>query len=174
MSVSLLSHPFNFIKIYVSSLLTDPKSRKVILVEHPLLPLYIKDALAKVLFGNLQVRLIASYPGNLFKNKQDPFCIICFEPFTLAPFCRSYHGSCYRLRSSRIYSTPRWLHLSGTFFRLTKGIADICCSTLVSPPSNNTFSRCTTHISPPCSSVIVRNVHTSSVKSQQCDPTSIE
>ena len=36
-------------------LLTDPKSRKVILVEHPLLPLYIKDALAKVLFGNLQV-----------------------------------------------------------------------------------------------------------------------
>jgi actin-related protein 10 len=38
-----------------SSLLTDPKSRKVILVEHPLLPLHIKDLLARILFDNLQV-----------------------------------------------------------------------------------------------------------------------
>jgi hypothetical protein len=38
-----------------SSLLTDPKSRKVILVEHPLLPLYIKEMMARILFNNLQV-----------------------------------------------------------------------------------------------------------------------
>lgn len=38
-----------------SSLLTDPKSRKVIVIEHPLLPLYIKDMIARVLFTNLQV-----------------------------------------------------------------------------------------------------------------------
>ena len=37
-------------------LLTDPKSRKVIIVEHPFLPLYIKDMMASVLFDNLQVR----------------------------------------------------------------------------------------------------------------------
>lgn len=34
------------------SLLTDPKARKVILVEHPLLPLYIKDIIARILFEN--------------------------------------------------------------------------------------------------------------------------
>ena len=38
------------------SLLTDPKARKVILIEHPLLPLYIKEMLARILFENLQVR----------------------------------------------------------------------------------------------------------------------
>ena len=37
-------------------LLTDPKSRKVIIVEHPLLPLYVKELMASVLFDNLQVR----------------------------------------------------------------------------------------------------------------------
>lgn len=41
---------------YDSSLLTDPKSRKVIVIEHPLLPLYIKDMIARILFTNLQVR----------------------------------------------------------------------------------------------------------------------
>jgi hypothetical protein len=32
--------------------MTDPKARKVILVEHPLLPLYIKDLIARILFDN--------------------------------------------------------------------------------------------------------------------------
>ena len=41
-----------------SSLLTDPKSRKVIIIEHPLLPLHIKDMFAKILFTNLQVRFV--------------------------------------------------------------------------------------------------------------------
>uniref|UniRef100_A0A0W0F1V0 Uncharacterized protein n=1 Tax=Moniliophthora roreri TaxID=221103 RepID=A0A0W0F1V0_MONRR len=41
--------------VFHDSLLTDPKARKVILVEHPLLPMYIKDTIARVLFDNLQV-----------------------------------------------------------------------------------------------------------------------
>lgn len=68
-SVIVLSVLSNYMKVFARSLLTDPKSRKVILVEHPLLPLYIKDALAKVLFGNLQVCLVASYLGSLFNNQ---------------------------------------------------------------------------------------------------------
>ncbi|KAF8623632.1 hypothetical protein AX17_007332 [Amanita inopinata Kibby_2008] len=38
--------------VFHDSLLTDPKARKVILVEHPLLPIYIKDIMARVLFEN--------------------------------------------------------------------------------------------------------------------------
>ncbi|EDR08713.1 fungal specific actin related protein [Laccaria bicolor S238N-H82] len=38
--------------VFHDSLLTDPKARKVILVEHPLLPLYIKDTIARLLFEN--------------------------------------------------------------------------------------------------------------------------
>jgi actin-related protein 10 len=38
-----------------SSLLTDPKSRRVIVIEHPLLPLCVKDLIARILFTNLQV-----------------------------------------------------------------------------------------------------------------------
>lgn len=34
----------------------DPKARKVVVVEHPLLPLCVKNMFAKVLFQNLQVR----------------------------------------------------------------------------------------------------------------------
>ncbi|THH04523.1 hypothetical protein EW145_g5460 [Phellinidium pouzarii] len=42
-------------RVFHEMLLTDPKSRKVIIVEHPLLPLYIKDMIASVLFENLQI-----------------------------------------------------------------------------------------------------------------------
>ncbi|KAF8905070.1 fungal-specific actin related protein [Gymnopilus junonius] len=38
--------------VFHDSLLADPKARKVILVEHPLLPLYIKDMIAQILFEN--------------------------------------------------------------------------------------------------------------------------
>ncbi|KXN91653.1 Actin-related protein 10 [Leucoagaricus sp. SymC.cos] len=38
--------------VFHNSLMTDPKARKVILVEHPLLPLYIKDLIARILFEN--------------------------------------------------------------------------------------------------------------------------
>lgn len=40
-----------------SSLLVDPRSRKVIIVEHPLIPLAVKDAIIRILFMNLQARL---------------------------------------------------------------------------------------------------------------------
>ncbi|TCD66444.1 hypothetical protein EIP91_001381 [Steccherinum ochraceum] len=48
-----------------SSLLTDPKSRKVIIVEHPLLPLHVKDAIARILFNNLQVPSISFASSHL-------------------------------------------------------------------------------------------------------------
>ncbi|GBE87900.1 hypothetical protein SCP_1201250 [Sparassis crispa] len=51
--------------VFHDSLLTDPKSRKVILVEHPLLPLYIKDTLARILFDNLQVPSISFASSHL-------------------------------------------------------------------------------------------------------------
>lgn len=40
-----------------SSLLADPKARKVIVIEPPLLPLAVKDMFARILFNNLEVRL---------------------------------------------------------------------------------------------------------------------
>ena len=48
-----------------SSLLADPKSRKVILIEHPLLPVYIKEMLARILFSNLQVPSISFASSHL-------------------------------------------------------------------------------------------------------------
>ncbi|KAI0925654.1 hypothetical protein AcV5_008332 [Taiwanofungus camphoratus] len=51
--------------VFHDSLLTDPKSRKVILVEHPLLPLHIKDSLAQILFDNLQVPSISFASSHL-------------------------------------------------------------------------------------------------------------
>jgi actin-related protein 10 len=46
-----------FAVVFVISrlLLTDPRARKVIMVENALLPLHIKEALARILFENLQV-----------------------------------------------------------------------------------------------------------------------
>ncbi|KIL58768.1 hypothetical protein M378DRAFT_85993 [Amanita muscaria Koide BX008] len=38
--------------VFHNSLLTDPKARKVIIIEHPLLPIYIKDIMARILFEN--------------------------------------------------------------------------------------------------------------------------
>ncbi|KAH9964476.1 actin-domain-containing protein [Russula dissimulans] len=51
--------------VFHDSLLTDPKSRKVIIVEHPLLPVYVKDILAKILFDNLQVPSISFASSHL-------------------------------------------------------------------------------------------------------------
>ncbi|KAI0034933.1 actin family [Vararia minispora EC-137] len=51
--------------VFHDILLTDPKSRKVILVEHPLLPVYVKDTFARVLFGNMQVPSISFAPSHL-------------------------------------------------------------------------------------------------------------
>ncbi|KAJ6623966.1 actin-domain-containing protein [Mycena sp. CBHHK59/15] len=51
--------------VFHDSLLTDPKARKVILVEHPLLPLYIKDMMARLLFENLQVPSVSFASSHL-------------------------------------------------------------------------------------------------------------
>ncbi|KAJ7261803.1 fungal-specific actin related protein [Mycena haematopus] len=51
--------------VFHNSLLTDPKARKVILVEHPLLPLYIKDMMARILFENLQVPSVSFASSHL-------------------------------------------------------------------------------------------------------------
>ncbi|KAF7986458.1 hypothetical protein HWV62_31233 [Athelia sp. TMB] len=51
--------------VFHHSLLTDPKSRKVILVEHPLLPLYVKEMLARILFNNLQIPSISFASSHL-------------------------------------------------------------------------------------------------------------
>ncbi|KDQ16971.1 hypothetical protein BOTBODRAFT_221625 [Botryobasidium botryosum FD-172 SS1] len=42
-------------------LLTDPKSHEVIVVEHPLMPLHIKEKLVRILFRNIQNSLLAVY-----------------------------------------------------------------------------------------------------------------
>jgi actin-related protein 10 len=47
--------------LYFSSLLTDPKSRKILVIEHPLLPLYVKEMVARILFNNLQVSGAVSF-----------------------------------------------------------------------------------------------------------------
>ncbi|KAJ7031404.1 actin-domain-containing protein [Mycena alexandri] len=51
--------------VFHDSLLTDPKARKVILVEHPLLPIYIKDMMARILFENLQVPSVSFASSHL-------------------------------------------------------------------------------------------------------------
>ncbi|KAF8206244.1 fungal-specific actin related protein [Mycena galopus ATCC 62051] len=51
--------------VFHDSLLTDPKARKVILVEHPLLPLHIKDMMARILFENLQVPSVSFASSHL-------------------------------------------------------------------------------------------------------------
>lgn len=50
-----------------SNLMVDPKTRKVIVLENPLLPTSVKDMIARVLFDNLQVRLL-------------PFPSLCVQP----------------------------------------------------------------------------------------------
>ncbi|KAF9042016.1 actin-like ATPase domain-containing protein [Hymenopellis radicata] len=51
--------------VFHDSLLTDPKARKVILVEHPLLPLYIKEMMTKILFENLLVPSVSFASSHL-------------------------------------------------------------------------------------------------------------
>ncbi|KAG8826416.1 hypothetical protein FRC19_008983 [Serendipita sp. 401] len=41
--------------VFFDVLMTDPKSRKVIIVEHPLLQLRVKDLMARILFDNLNI-----------------------------------------------------------------------------------------------------------------------
>lgn len=52
MSVPLSGTFMQVTKFPLSSLLADPKARKVIVVEHPLLSLHIKEMIARILFEN--------------------------------------------------------------------------------------------------------------------------
>lgn len=49
--------------------MTDPKSRKLIVVENPLLPIRVKEMMARCLFEDLQVGFIPSFFLYFF-----PFC----------------------------------------------------------------------------------------------------
>ncbi|CAG8446206.1 3527_t:CDS:2 [Acaulospora colombiana] len=52
-------------EIYFRYLLTDPKQRKVVLCESPMMPLTLKQLIAKVLFENLQVPSISFAPSHM-------------------------------------------------------------------------------------------------------------
>ncbi|CAG8826991.1 27763_t:CDS:2, partial [Gigaspora margarita] len=52
-------------EIYFRYLLTDPKQRKVVLCESPMMPLKLKQLIAKVLFENLQVPSISFAPSHM-------------------------------------------------------------------------------------------------------------
>lgn len=83
-----------------SSLLTDPKSRKIIIIEHPLLPLHIKDMFARILFNNLQVLFISINSVSIVGlSIVGPFDIICFQPSAVSSGCWESDWSCTRLRS---------------------------------------------------------------------------
>ena len=61
MSVPLSGTSMQVTTSSLSSLLTDPKARKVIVVEHPLLPLHIKEMIARILFENQVCILITIF-----------------------------------------------------------------------------------------------------------------
>jgi hypothetical protein len=68
-----------------SSLLTDPKSRKVIVIEHPLLPVYVKEILAKILFENLQVPLPIIFlfsDSRITRSHPYPLLLAIYSPFS--------------------------------------------------------------------------------------------
>ncbi|KAL7415659.1 actin-domain-containing protein [Mrakia frigida] len=52
-------------EVFAKHLMTDPKSRKVIVLENPLLPTRIKEMLARCLFEDLQVPSISFIPPHL-------------------------------------------------------------------------------------------------------------
>jgi len=62
--------------------MTDPKARKVILVEHPLLPLHIKDLVARILFDNQVCHFHLLLPSCILKDS-GAFCLICFKSFVV-------------------------------------------------------------------------------------------
>ncbi|KAG9049142.1 hypothetical protein FS837_011061 [Tulasnella sp. UAMH 9824] len=51
--------------VFFNSLLADPKARKVIVIEPPLLPLAVKDMFARILFHNLEVPSVSFMPSHL-------------------------------------------------------------------------------------------------------------
>ena len=76
--------------------MTDPKTRKVLVIENPLLPNQVKDMIARVLFDNLQVRLSHQKLALPLLNAADQIRSskgtrnqLCFSSFTIP-----YDGWC--------------------------------------------------------------------------------
>lgn len=64
------------ISLQLSSDRPKGKERKVILVEHPLLPLYIKEMISKILFENLLVREVVQ-PLSQKPDSFSPRFLLC-------------------------------------------------------------------------------------------------
>jgi hypothetical protein len=135
-----------------SSLLTDPKSRKVILVEHPLLPLHIKELLARILFDNLQVRThwCAKNIQPLTDLSLGSFGILRLKSSSRTFVIRKDNWSCPRLWTLRIHRCTRVYLVLVAFFAAYSMLSDICLSTSISPPTNNTIIRISSNSTPPC------------------------
>ncbi|KZT57651.1 actin-like ATPase domain-containing protein [Calocera cornea HHB12733] len=52
-------------RTFIQSLMVDPKGRKIIVAENPMLPVCIKEMMARILFKNLQVPSVSFAPSGL-------------------------------------------------------------------------------------------------------------
>jgi hypothetical protein len=67
----------NLRKAFFECLMTDPKARKVIVLENTFLPRYVKEHIAQVLFDNLKVGLRLSRPRRRvadYRARGEPDC----------------------------------------------------------------------------------------------------
>lgn len=84
--------------IFHRELMTDPRTRKVIVAENPLLPTRVKELLARVLFDRLQVRLSPFVACRCSKIGTGPLGQLRLDADALAVANRQRDGSCHRLR----------------------------------------------------------------------------
>ncbi|KAF8135091.1 actin family [Boletus edulis] len=117
--------------VFHGSLLTDPKSRKVILVEHPLLPLYIKDIFAKVLFGNLQVPSVSFASSHLLS-------LLCVGRITgLVIDCGHLESTTLPIFAARpMFPHLRTTPLAGSRFTSHLRALLLLFGTYIPPPAN--------------------------------------
>ncbi|KAI9566808.1 actin family [Boletus coccyginus] len=117
--------------VFHGSLLTDPKSRKVILVEHPLLPLYIKDIFAKVLFGNLQVPSVSFASSHLLS-------LLCVGRITgLVVDCGHLESTALPIFAARpMFPHLRTTPLAGSRFTSHLRALLLLFGTYIPPPPN--------------------------------------
>jgi hypothetical protein len=67
--------------------MTDPKARKVILIEHPLLPLHIKELVAKILFDNHVSTKEYSPMVEMLSVHIGSIRVFCFKSSLIIAFC---------------------------------------------------------------------------------------
>jgi hypothetical protein len=87
-----------------SSLLADPKARKVIIVEHPLLPLYIKEIMARTLFENQVCGCVGIFLYDIYTltTLLGSFSFFCFESSIILICGGTDYWPCHRLWTSRV------------------------------------------------------------------------